>query len=79
MREIVESADFNDPEAAHAQMDETSRAKAEELGMKLGPFLGPVRMAITGSKVSPPLMESMLVLGKDETLKRLDNAIAKLA
>jgi len=32
-------------------------------------------MAITGSKVSPPLMESMIVLGKDEALKRIDNAI----
>ncbi|MEZ5991240.1 MAG: glutamate--tRNA ligase [Planctomycetota bacterium] len=75
MREIVEATDFNDPESAHKQMDEAGRAKAEELGMKLGPFLGPVRMAITGSKVSPPLMESMLVLGKDETLKRILNAL----
>lgn len=78
MRAIVEAVDFNDAEAAHKQLDEQARAKAEELEMKLGPFLGPVRMAITGSKVSPPLMESMLVLGKDETLKRIDNAINKL-
>ncbi|MBZ0134858.1 MAG: glutamate--tRNA ligase [Planctomycetes bacterium] len=78
MRSIVDATDFNDPEAAHKQLDDQSRAKAEELGMKLGPFLGPIRMAITGSKVSPPLMESMLVLGKDETLKRIDNAIQKL-
>lgn len=79
MRAIIDTADFNDAENAHKQMDEAARAKAEELGMKLGPFLGPIRMAITGSKVSPPLMESMLVLGKDESLKRIDNAIAKLA
>ena len=79
MRAIVDKADFNDAENAHKQMDEQSRAKAEELGMKLGPFLGPIRMAITGSKVSPPLMESMLVLGKDETLKRIDNAIKRVA
>src|SRR5690606_23506860 len=54
MREIVQIADFNDAEGAVKQMDDLSRAKAEELGLKLGPFLGPVRMAITGSKVSPP-------------------------
>lgn len=78
MREIVDAADFNDPEAAHNQLDDLSRAKAEEFGMKLGPFLGPVRMAITGSKVSPPLMESMLVLGKESTLKRLDTAISRV-
>ena len=75
VRAIVDVADFNDPEAAIKHLDEASRTKAEELGMKLGPFLGPIRMAITGSKVSPPLMESMLVLGKDETTKRIDNAI----
>lgn len=78
MREIVQIADFNDAEGVVKQMDDLSRAKAEELGLKLGPFLGPVRMAITGSKVSPPLMESMLVLGKEETLKRIDNAIKTL-
>lgn len=79
MRAIIDVADFNDAENAHKQMDEAARAKSEELGMKLGPFLGPIRMAITGSRVSPPLMESMLVLGKEESLKRIDNAIAKLA
>ena len=75
MREVVAAADFNDPTAAHATMDEQSRQQSEALGQKLGAFLGPVRMAITGSKVSPPLMESMLVLGQEETLKRLDRAI----
>jgi glutamyl-tRNA synthetase len=78
MREIVAAADFSDPAGAHTKLDEAARAKAEELGQKLGNFLGPVRMAITGSKVSPPLMESMIVLGKDEALKRIDRATGHL-
>ena len=34
-------------------------------------FLYPIRIAITGSKVSPPLFESMEILGRDECLARL--------
>jgi glutamyl-tRNA synthetase len=79
MRAIVAAVDFNDPVNAHKQLDEESRKAAEAANIKVGPFLGPVRMAITGSKVSPPLMESMIVLGKDEALKRIDNAIKFLA
>jgi glutamyl-tRNA synthetase len=77
MREILKLSDFETPDWLE-QMDTQARAKAEELGLKLGPFLGPVRVAITGSKVSPPLVESVRVLGKEEALKRIDNAIAFL-
>lgn len=56
-------------------LDAAFRARSEALGQKIGPFLGPVRVAITGASVSPPLVESMLVLGKQETLARLDNAL----
>jgi glutamyl-tRNA synthetase len=34
----------------------------------------PIRIAVTGSKVSPGLFESIELLGKDETLKRLSAA-----
>ena len=39
------------------------RALAEELGMKLGDMLMPLRVAVTGSRVSPPLVESIRVMG----------------
>lgn len=54
------------------------RAKAEELGLKLGSFFAPFRGAITGKKVSPPLFESMEILGRDEVLTRVRNGIAVL-
>jgi glutamyl-tRNA synthetase len=43
---------------------------------KAGPFLGRMRQAITGQKVSPPLYESMHALGRQRTLALLDNALA---
>lgn len=40
-------------------------------GWKNGPFFAALRLAITGKKVSPPLTESMLILGRDTVLERL--------
>ncbi|MBX3460675.1 MAG: glutamate--tRNA ligase [Planctomycetes bacterium] len=77
-REMLAGSDLEHPDWL-TRMDEQSRAKAEQLGMKIGPYLGPVRMAITGSRVSPPLMESIRVLGKEEALRRIDAAINALA
>jgi glutamyl-tRNA synthetase len=44
----------------------------EELGLKPRLAFGPVRVAITGRRVSPPLFESMELLGRDESLRRMD-------
>jgi glutamyl-tRNA synthetase len=45
---------------------------------KAGPFLGTARLAITGQQVSPPLFESMVALGRERTLTRLDEVIKLL-
>jgi glutamyl-tRNA synthetase len=52
-------------------IEEALRALAEELGLKPRDAFQPIRLAITGSKVSPGLFESLEVLGKDESLARL--------
>ena len=54
------------------------REKAEEMGVKAGSFFGPVRGAISGKKVSPPLFESIEALGRIETLERIGHAVAFL-
>jgi glutamyl-tRNA synthetase len=54
------------------------RSLAEELGMKLGDMLMPLRVAVTGSKVSPPLVESIRVMGVDTARRRASRAIAIL-
>lgn len=48
-----------------------SAALVDELGLKPRVAYGPPRVALTGRRVSPPLFESMELLGKDETLRRL--------
>ena len=45
------------------------KAKAEN--KKLGEVFSPIRFAFAGSKISPPLFESMWILGKERTLKKL--------
>jgi glutamyl-tRNA synthetase len=45
---------------------------------KAGPFLGRMRLAVTNQKVSPPLFEAMLAMGRERVLARLEEAIAIL-
>ena len=54
------------------------RGLAGDLGLKLGQLLGSLRIATTGQRVSPPLFESMELLGKDRTLLSVSEAISKL-
>ncbi len=55
------------------------RALAEELGMKLGDLLMPLRVAITGARVSPPLFGSIKAMGKERARARAARAIDALA
>jgi glutamyl-tRNA synthetase len=54
------------------------RALADELDMKMGDMLMPLRVAVTGSKVSPPLFPSIRVLGTAKARSRVAKAIAIL-
>jgi glutamyl-tRNA synthetase len=55
------------------------RPLAEELGLKTGQLFGTLRIAVTGQIAAPPLFQTMAVLGKKRCLKRIDEALAKLA
>jgi len=50
-------------------------ALVEERGLKPRHAFGPVRVAVTGSRVSPPLFESMELLGRERSLARLQSAL----
>jgi glutamyl-tRNA synthetase len=52
------------------------QALVDDLGLKPRNAFGPVRVAVTGSRVSPPLFESLELLGRDRTLGRLEAALA---
>lgn len=58
--------------------EERFRALAEQLGTKLGNVLMPLRVAVTGSKVSPPLFGSIKLLGEQNARLRVDVAVQKL-
>jgi len=49
----------------------------EEEQVKLGQIAQPVRVALTGGTASPGIFEMMMVLGKERTLARLDQALAR--
>ena len=56
-------------------IEEALRALPEKLGIGFGKVAQPVRVAVTGSSVSPPLFESIELLGRERTLARLANAV----
>jgi glutamyl-tRNA synthetase len=49
----------------------------EELGVKPGKLYQPIRVAITGTTVSPGIFESVALLGRDATLARIDRALER--
>ncbi|MGH7214343.1 MAG: glutamate--tRNA ligase, partial [Tepidisphaeraceae bacterium] len=55
-------------------IEKVLRALAEECGLKPKQAFQPIRAAVTGTLVSPPLFESLEVLGSEETLERLRTA-----
>lgn len=74
-----ELAALDDADFGADVLEQRCRAAAEEAGMKAGDFFAPLRVAITGRTVSPPLFASMELLGRARSLARLDDALAKLA
>ena len=59
-------------------IEATLREMPEKLGIGAGKAFQPLRVAVTGSAVSPPLFESMAALGREATLQRLERARQEL-
>ena len=63
-----------------AQRIETAlKELCDRLGLKPRQAFQPIRVAVTGSKISPGLYESLELLGRDESLARLNRAVAAAA
>ncbi|HTJ62808.1 MAG TPA: glutamate--tRNA ligase [Alphaproteobacteria bacterium] len=54
-------------------LEQAARALAEEAGVKLGELAQPLRAALTGSTVSPPVFEVASIFGRDEVIARLND------
>jgi glutamyl-tRNA synthetase len=57
-------------------LEATAASVAEAHGLKLGKLAGPLRAALAGRNVSPSVFDMMLVLGRDESIARLNDAVA---
>jgi glutamyl-tRNA synthetase len=57
-------------------LEEIVRTYAESAGAKLGKVAQPLRAALTGKAVSPPVFDVMAVLGRDEALARIKDQVA---
>jgi glutamyl-tRNA synthetase len=73
-REVLAQTEFK-----HDPLDQTLRAAAQELGLKAGQMFQPIRVAVCGRKNAPPLFETLEVLGRETTLRRIEQAIQKTA
>jgi glutamyl-tRNA synthetase len=73
---------IRDKLAAMGQLSEQAiedmlRLLAEERGVGLGKIAQPLRVAITGTTISPPIFDSVEMLGKLNTLARIDITLSK--
>jgi glutamyl-tRNA synthetase len=65
-------------EFAHDALDAALRASAQNLKIKAGQMFQPIRVAVCGRKEAPPLFETLEVLGRDTSLRRIGQAVQKL-
>jgi glutamyl-tRNA synthetase len=80
-KKVLEKAQalLPDVEFKHDPLDQALRAAAQELGVKAGQMFQPIRVAVCGRKNAPPLFETLDVLGKETTLRRIEQALGKLS
>jgi glutamyl-tRNA synthetase len=62
-------------EVTHDVAEPPMRAYVEGSGLNAGQVFGILRVAVTGQKVSPPLFESMEIIGREKVLERLKKAV----
>jgi glutamyl-tRNA synthetase len=75
VRERLADAPTWSPEGVHAALAHT----AEALGVGLGKIAQPLRVAITGTQVSPSIEHTVYLAGRDASLERIDAALERIA
>ncbi len=61
-----------------ATLEQALRGLAQEMGLKAGQVFSPIRQAVTGKKVAPPLFATLVAIGRETSLQRLQRARQKL-
>ena len=62
-----------------AGLEGAVKAWAEQKGLGLGKVAQPLRVAVSGTAVSPPIFESLELLGRERTMRRIDRCVAAAA
>ncbi|MBA3438060.1 MAG: glutamate--tRNA ligase [Thermoleophilaceae bacterium] len=75
VRDALASLDSFDQESIESAL----RGLVDRFGVKPKEVFQPLRVAIAGSTISPGIFESVVALGREETLGRVDDALARLA
>jgi len=65
-------------EFTEANIEQAFTSTLEEMGLKMGELAQPVRVALTGSTVSPGIHDVIAVLGKERSVARLEQAVARI-
>ena len=60
------------------ELEPPLRALVEQRGWKAGDLFMAIRVATTGQTATPPLFDTLVALGRDRTLQRIDDAINSL-
>ena len=77
LAQVMEAYEMLGDRWAHEALHDVTRDIGEGLGRKLGKAQAPIRVAVTGRRVGPPLFESLEVLGPERTLTRLRAALSR--
>lgn len=72
LSQVLSSAEWK-----HEILESTIRTAADTHGMKARDLFMELRVAVTGKTVGPPLLESMEILGKEETLTRIPSSVGR--
>jgi glutamyl-tRNA synthetase len=72
-REVLAHTEFN-----HQALDQALRSAAKEMGLKPGQMFQPIRVAVTGRTASPPLFETLEVLGRETALRRIERTLDQM-
>jgi glutamyl-tRNA synthetase len=74
-REALAAADGFEPSDIEVALEPLLK----RLDVKPGQLYQPIRVAVTGTTVSPGIFETLAALGREESLHRIDDAIARLS
>ena len=75
VRERLDAVEAWSPETVHAAL----QATAEALGVGIGKVAQPLRVAMTGTQVSPSIDHTVFLCGHDGAIARIDAALARIA